>query len=75
MSFRKAINDKCKDCIFDPSNELGTWRQQVYLCTISSCPLWAFRPHPRTQNAITQANEYANKVTNCHEQHGHGIKK
>ncbi|RDH84483.1 MAG: hypothetical protein DIZ80_03110 [endosymbiont of Galathealinum brachiosum] len=62
MSYRKAINDKCKDCIFDPSNKHGTWRQQVYLCTVSSCPLWPIRPHPSTQNAIIQADEYAKTV-------------
>lgn len=42
-SFRKAVNEKCKDCIYDPA-WVGTWRQQVQLCTVKSCPLYALRP-------------------------------
>lgn len=42
-SMRKAINAKCKDCIFD-SCVPGTWRQQVEDCTITDCPLWNVRP-------------------------------
>ncbi len=44
MSLRKAINDKCKDCIYDPKCGGGTWRQQVSDCAIKSCPLWPVRP-------------------------------
>lgn len=44
MSLRKAINDKCRDCIYDPQSGLGNWRQQVTLCTIKACPLWMVRP-------------------------------
>jgi hypothetical protein len=43
MSLRKAINDKCRDCIYD-SLARGTWRQQVEGCTIKSCSLWPHRP-------------------------------
>lgn len=43
MSLRRAINDKCKDCIYDPASN-GTWRQQVSLCCVKSCPLWGLRP-------------------------------
>jgi hypothetical protein len=44
MSRTKAINDKCKDCIYD-SHAPGTWREQVELCTSEkSCPLWPYRP-------------------------------
>ena len=47
MSLRNAINQKCKDCIYDPEVE-GGWIQQVSLCELSDCPLWEHRPHPRT---------------------------
>ena len=47
MSLRNAINQKCKDCIYDPEVE-GGWKQQVSLCELSDCPLWEYRPHPRT---------------------------
>jgi hypothetical protein len=28
-SMRKAINDFCKECSYDPFSAQGTWRQQV----------------------------------------------
>ena len=43
MSLRKAINDKCKECIYDKMGE-GNWRQQVEACTSPSCPLFPVRP-------------------------------
>jgi len=46
MSLRKAINEKCKDCIYDPLAG-GTWLKQVELCTCSDCPLYPVRPTPR----------------------------
>ena len=47
MSLRKAVNKKCRDCIYDPLSK-GTWRQQVNLCAVKSCPLWALRAKPST---------------------------
>ena len=43
MSLRKAINEKCKSCIYD-RHQPGTWRQQTEACEIRSCPLWGVRP-------------------------------
>jgi len=43
VSLRKAINHKCKDCIYDRCAP-GNWRQQVEGCTIKSCSLWPYRP-------------------------------
>ena len=44
MSRTKAINEKCKDCIYDPACP-GTWRDQVEKCTSEkSCALWPYRP-------------------------------
>ncbi len=45
-SLRAAIDDKCRDCIFDPL-AVGNWRQQVTLCSVYSCPLWEVRPVSR----------------------------
>lgn len=45
MSLRKHINQNCKDCIYD-SSAPGTWRQQVALCGIKSCPFWDIRAKP-----------------------------
>ena len=46
MSLRKRINLNCKSCIYDPKAP-GTWRQQVSLCDIKSCPFWDIRPVSR----------------------------
>lgn len=44
MSMRKAINDKCRECIYDPAGGVGTWRQQVENCIADTCPLYPYRP-------------------------------
>ena len=46
MSLRKAINDFCRQCIYDPHCGGGTWREQVAQCAAVKCPLWPFRPLP-----------------------------
>ena len=46
-SLRKAINDKCKECLHDPVSGWGTWRQQVDGCTSYECPLYHVRPRSR----------------------------
>lgn len=48
MSFRKAINTKCRDCIYDTLAE-GTWLEQVFQCTMKDCGLYAYRPIPRAR--------------------------
>ena len=45
MSLRKRIDQNCKECIYDPTAP-GTWRQQVFLCSAKSCPLWIVRAKP-----------------------------
>ena len=40
---RKAIDDYCKGCAYDPLAG-GTWRQQVTLCPSSECQLYPIRP-------------------------------
>lgn len=50
MSLRKAIDMKCKDCIYDPKSGMGTWRQQVEGCTVVKCPLWPVRPKSKSKN-------------------------
>mgnify|MGYP006270936887 CR=1 FL=1 len=50
----QAINEKCKDCIYDPKAP-GNWRQQVTGCTSIKCALWPFRPvsKPKTRTPTT----------------------
>lgn len=43
MSLRRAINEKCKNCTYDDLAP-GTWRQQVTICSVFSCPLRNCRP-------------------------------
>lgn len=42
-SYKKAIEAKCKDCIYDPLVS-GSWRKQVEECNSWDCPLWDVRP-------------------------------
>lgn len=49
-SLRAAVDAKCRDCTYDEL-EVGRWRQQVAACTITSCPLHAFRTMPRCRGA------------------------
>jgi len=44
ISAQKAINLKCKECIYDPIGGGGTWREQIAGCTSYSCPLFNHRP-------------------------------
>jgi len=43
MSRQKAIDNHCKNCIYDPYAG-GTWRQQVEECTVTDCALYKYRP-------------------------------
>ena len=43
MSRKKAIEEMCKECIYDPA-ESGNWRQQVHMCENKECPLYLYRP-------------------------------
>ena len=45
MSLRKRIDQNCKDCTYDSACP-GSWRQQVALCSIESCPFWDIRAKP-----------------------------
>lgn len=51
-SMRKAINNKCKECVYDPVGGAGTWRQQVEACSCSSCPLFEIRPVSAGDKAV-----------------------
>lgn len=50
-SLRKAINAKCKDCIYDLAAP-GNWRQQVQSCPSLKCPLWPFRPKSKSNRYL-----------------------
>jgi len=51
MSRKRAINAKCKDCIYDPCGS-GKWRQQVEACPSQDCALWPFRPKSDVSRSI-----------------------
>lgn len=42
-SMKRAIEGKCKDCIYDEA-ATGSWRSQVEACKDKSCSLWEVRP-------------------------------
>jgi hypothetical protein len=55
-SLRKAINAKCRECIYDPNGGGGTWRQQVEACSSPSCPLYVVRPISRPEKPKGEVN-------------------
>jgi len=57
-SRKKAIDDFCKQCIYDPHGDNGTWRQQVERCTSVNCALYPVRPKTTKSKVIaTDAEE------------------
>ena len=44
-SFRKCVDQHCRDCIYDEMQP-GTWRKQVQECTSLNCALFSVRPLP-----------------------------
>ena len=56
-SLRQAINDKCRECIFDPLSGLGNWRQQVSACTSPGCPLFPVRPVSQPKKGQREAEK------------------
>ena len=56
QSLRKAINDKCRECIYDPKSGTGTWRQQVDTCTSYTCPLYPVRPRSQIRAELQEAS-------------------
>ena len=51
-SMRAAIDQMCKECIYDDQFKGGgTWRMQVEACTLTTCPLYLFRPVSRPKKA------------------------
>ena len=48
-SLRRAINAKCRECIYDPIGGFGTWRAQTENCTVVDCPLYPVRPTSRSE--------------------------
>ena len=57
MSLRKRIDKKCKDCIYDSACP-GSWRQQVALCSIESCPFWDIRAKPTSPIPVSTLRWY-----------------
>ena len=66
-SLRKAIDAKCKDCIFDEKSGLGTWRQQTTACTSVDCSLYPVRPISKPKKAPT-GNPVPESLRKYHEQ-------
>ena len=51
LTRQQAINEKCKDCIYDRT-QLGTWRKQTEDCIDVKCALFGYRP--LTQETVRQ---------------------
>ena len=48
MTRQKAIEEKCRECIYDELDE-GTWRMQVEQCELTACALHPYRPKSRSK--------------------------
>ena len=48
MTRQKAIEEKCRECIYDELDE-GTWRMQVEQCQLTDCALYPYRPKSRSK--------------------------
>ena len=69
MSLRKAINAKCKECIYDEKSGLGGSLQQINACTSTSCPLFKVRPRITAKRHISQVVEHKAQVLFGKERH------
>jgi hypothetical protein len=54
ISLRRAINAKCKDCIWDPLSGGGSWLAQVGACPAVTCPLHPVRPRSKPRVRVRQ---------------------
>ena len=64
MTPQKAINNKCKECIYDPDGYgNGSWRQQVEDCTATDCPLFTLRPVTQETKIIRREKAIAGLST------------
>ena len=57
MSLRKAINAKCKQCVYDPM-DVGTAAQQIAACICRDCPLHKVRPITTKQLPLSLLEAY-----------------
>ena len=48
MTRQQAINEKCRECIYDEFAD-GTWRMQVEACELTACALYPYRPVSRSK--------------------------
>ena len=48
MTRQQAINEKCRECIYDEFAD-GTWRMQVEVCELTACALYPYRPVSRSK--------------------------
>ena len=56
IEYVKAIEKKCKECVYDPIGGNGSWREQVKNCQGMACPLYAVRPLPTGEKHAKNPN-------------------
>ena len=45
-SYKNAVKNKCRECIYDPIGGRGGVLQQIAACIPRNCPLFNARPKP-----------------------------
>ena len=51
-SYKNAVKNKCRECIYDPSGGRGGVLQQIAACSSRDCPLFNVRPLPEVEGVI-----------------------
>jgi hypothetical protein len=51
-SLRAAIDQHCKNCLYDPGRGNGAWREQIDRCSSTNCALWPVRPRSDSQRLL-----------------------
>lgn len=62
MTRQSAIDQACKNCIYDPNGGAGTWKEQVAACTAQQCPLFCYRPRPRYETQEQREKRLQHRV-------------
>jgi len=52
LTRQQAINQMCKECIYDPVGGEGTWKAQTEACTSPKCPLYPYRPKSKRKAPV-----------------------
>lgn len=65
-SLRKRIDQHCKQCTYG-KNAVGSWKQQVTVCSVTSCSLFPVRPKTKSTIPLRVLEYYKISDIEMHE--------